>query len=78
MSWPRMKKWYRSINSHPLEEGRQRLSSTTPSTINGNTTHDATSTNTVVVDMGTQRSAVTVPTAAGGTTATRIGWPQKR
>ena len=42
----------RSISNHPLEERGQRLSKTTPSIINGDTTHDTTSTNIVAVDMG--------------------------
>jgi len=73
MSQPRTKRRCRSISSRPLEGRRQHLSSTTPSTINGDTTHDATSTSIVAVDMGTQKTAVTAPTAAGDTTATRTG-----
>jgi len=41
-------------------------------------THNTTSTNIVAIDMGMQRSAVTAPTAAGDTTATRTGWPRNR
>ena len=52
-SRPRTKRRYRSISNHPLEGRRQRLSSTTPSTINGSTTHEATSTSIAAVDMGT-------------------------
>jgi len=74
MSQPKTKKWYRSISSHPLEGKRPRSSS--PSTTNDDTTHDATSTRIVTVGTGTQKSTVTVPTAAGGTTATKIGWPR--
>ena len=57
-----MKRRCRSISNHPLEERGQRLSKTTPSLINGNTTHDMTSTSIVANDMGMQRSAVTAPT----------------
>ena len=78
MSQPRTKRRYQSISSRPLEGRRQRFSSTTPSIINGDTTHDATSMSIIAVDMGMQRSVVTAPTAAGGTTATRTGWPRNR
>ena len=64
----------RSISNHPLEEGKRRLPKTTSSIINGDTMHDTTSTSTVVVDMGMQRNAATVPTAADDTTVTRTGW----
>ena len=57
MSQPRMKRRCRSISSCPLEGKRQRLSSTIPSITNDDTTHDATSTRTVVVDMGTRKSS---------------------
>jgi len=75
MSRPRTKRWCRSISSRPLEGRRQHSSSTTPSTVIDDTTHGATSTRIVAVDVGTQKSAVTAPTAAGDTTATRTGWP---
>ena len=75
MSQPRMKRRCQSISSHPLEGKRQHSSSATPSTTNDDTTHDATSTRIIAVGMGTQKSAVTPPTAAGDTTATRTGWP---
>jgi len=41
-----------SISNHPLEERKQRLSKTTLSTINSDTTDDTTSTSIVAVDMG--------------------------
>ena len=63
-----------SISNHPLEEGKQRLSKTTSSIINGDTMHDTTSTSIVAVDMGMQRNAATAPTAADSTTATRTRW----
>ena len=69
MSRPRTKRRCRSISSRPLEERTQHSSSTTPSTISDDTTHDATSTRIVTVDVGTLKSAVTAPTAAGDTTA---------
>ena len=78
LSRPRTKRRCRSISSRPLEGRRQHSSSTTPSTISDDTTHDATSTKIVAVDMGMQKNAVTAPTAAGDTTATMIGWPQNR
>jgi len=71
MSQPTTKRRCRSISSRPLEGKRPR--SSFPSTTNDDTTHDATSTRIIAVDMGTQKSAVTAPTAAGGTTATRTG-----
>ena len=74
MSQPKTKRRCRSISSHPLEGKRPRSSS--PSTTNVYTTRDATSTRIVAVGMGTRKNAVTVPTAAGDTTATRTGWPQ--
>jgi len=75
---PRTKRMCRSIGNRPLEGRRQHSSSTTPSTISDDTTHDVTSTRIVAVDVGTRKSAVTTPTAAGGTTATRTGWPRNR
>jgi len=78
MSQPRTKRRCRSISSHPLKGRRQHSSSTTPSTISDDTTLDTTSTRIVVVDIGTQKSAVTAPTVAGDTTATRTGWPRSR
>ena len=75
-SRPRTKRRCRSISSCPLEGKRQHSSSATPSTTNDDTTHDATSTRIIAVGMGTQKSAVTAPTAAGDTTATRTGWPR--
>ena len=71
-----MKRRCQSISSRPLEERRKCQSKTTSSIINDDTTHDTTSTNIVAVDTGMQRSAVTAPTVAGDTTATRTGWPQ--
>ena len=68
-SRPRTKRRYQSISNHPLEGRRQRLSS-----INSGTTHGATSMSITAVDMEMQRNAVTAPTAAGGTTATRTRW----
>jgi len=76
MSRPRTKRRCWSISSRPLEGKRQHSSSTTPLTTNDDTMHDVTSTRTVTVGMGTWNSAVTVPTAAGDTTATWTGWPQ--
>ena len=73
-----MERRCRSISSRPLEGRRQHSSSTTPSTISDDTTHDTTSTRIVVVDMGTQKNTVTAPTAVGDTTATRTGWPRNR
>jgi len=52
MSRPETRRRCRSISNHPLEERGQRLSKTTPSIINGDTTHDTTSTSIVTVDMG--------------------------
>ena len=78
MSQPRTKRKCRAISSRPLEGRRQHSSSTTPSTISDDTTHDATSMRIITVDMGTQKSTVTAPTAAGDTTATRTGWPRNR
>jgi len=78
MRRPRTKRRYRSTSSRLLERRGQHLSSTTPSIINGDTTHDATSTSIVAVDMGMQRSTVTAPTAEGDTTAMKTGWPQNR
>ena len=75
-SWFETKGRCRSISNRPLEERRHRLSKTTPTLINGDTTHSTTSMSIVAVDTGMQRSAVIAPTAAGDTTATRIGWPQ--
>jgi len=71
-----MKRRCRSISNRPLEGRRQRLSSTTPSTTNGDMTHDVTSMKIVDVGTGMQKSAITAPTAAGDTTATRTGWPR--
>ena len=76
MSRSEMKRRCQSISNWPLEERRQCRSKTTPSIINGGTTHDMTSTNIITVDTGMQRSAVTAPTVAGDTTVTRTGWPQ--
>lgn len=73
-SRPKTKKRCRSISSRPLEGRRARSSS--PLTTNIITTHDATLRRIVAVDTGTQKSAVTAPIAAEGTTATRTGWPQ--
>jgi hypothetical protein len=61
----------RSIKDHPLEEGKQRLSRSSSSIINGGTTLNMTSTSIVAAGMGTQRSAATTPTAVYGTTATK-------
>jgi len=76
MSQPKTKRRCRSISSHPLEGKRPRSSS--PSTTNVDTTHDVTMRRIVAVGTGTRKSAVTVPIAAGGTTAMRTGWPQNR
>ena len=57
-----------SISNHPLEERKQRLSKTTLSTINSDTTDDTTSTSIVAVDLGMQRNAATAPTAVDDTT----------
>jgi len=75
-SWFETKGRRRSISNRPLEERRRRLCKTTPTVINGDTTHGTTSTSIVAVDTGMQRSAVTTPIAAGDTIATRTGWPQ--
>ena len=74
MSQPKTKRRCQSI-SNRLPEG-ERPRSSSPSTTNNDTTRDATSTRIVAIDMETQRSAVTAPIAAGGTTAMRTGWPQ--
>jgi len=66
----------RSINNHPLEERKQRLSKTTSSIINGDMMRNTTSTSIVAVDMGMQKNVSIAPTAADDTTATRTGWPQ--
>ena len=66
----------RSISNRHFEERRRRLSKTTPSTISGDTTRDTTSTSIIAVGTRMQRSAVTAPTAADDTTATRTEWPQ--
>ena len=74
MSQPKTKRRCQFISSHLLEE--ERPCSLSPSTISVDTTRDAILKRTDAVGTGTQRSAVTVPIAAGGTTAMRIGWPQ--
>jgi hypothetical protein len=63
-----------SICSHPVEGKRPR--SFSPSTISVDTTRGATLKRIDVVGTGTRKSTVTVPIAAGGTTAMRTGWPQ--
>jgi len=75
MSRSETKERRRSNSNRPLEERRRRVSKTTPLTINGDTTRDTTSTSIVTVSTRMQRSAVTGPTAADDTTATRTGWP---
>jgi len=47
-----MKRRCRSISIHPLEQRGQHLSKTTLLIINDDTTHDATSTSIVTVNMG--------------------------
>jgi len=74
MSQSTTKRRCQSISSHPLKGKRPRSSS--QSTTNDDRTHDATLTSIVTIGTGTQKSAVTVPTAAGGTTAMRTGWPR--
>jgi hypothetical protein len=67
------KRRYQSISNHPLGEGKERLSETTSSMTNGDTTHDTTSTCIDTIDTGMQRSVATAPTTADDTTATRTG-----
>jgi len=74
MSQPKTKRRYQSTSSRPLEEKRPRSSS--PSTTNADTTHDAISKRIVAVGTGTRKNDVTAPTATGGTTAMRTEWPQ--
>jgi len=71
MSQLKTRKRYRSISSHPLEGKRPRSSSA--STTNVDTTPDVTSRKIVTDGTGTRKSAVTVLTAAEGTTVMRTG-----